>query len=368
MSYNPATPFNTLPTLPPAANLETVSILKACITARAALAELKQAGELLPNQELLINLLPILEAKDSSEIENIVTTTDKLFQYSKEEAQADSATKEALRYRTSLRKGFAALEKRPITTNSAVEICSIIKGVPMDIRHGSGIKLANATTGQVAYTPPEGEDLLRDLLANWEQFLHAEDGLDPLIKLAAAHYQFEAIHPFEDGNGRTGRVLNILYLIEQGLLTLPILYLSRHILKTKTDYYRLLRGVTESDNWEEWTLYFLHAVETTSQWTTQKIAAVRNLVEHTKDHVRQQLPKIYSHELAHVIFEQPYCRIQNLVERDLAKRQTASVHLKQLCKIGVLEELQSGKEKLFVHPKLLQLMTTDKNDFTPYEE
>jgi len=366
MTYDPAKPFNTLPTLPPAANLETVSILKACINARAALAELKQAGELLPNQELLINLLPILEAKDSSEIENIVTTTDKLFQYSKEEAQADSATKETLRYRTSLRQGFAALENRPITTNSAVEICSIIKGAPMSIRHGSGTKLANAATGKVAYTPPEGEELLRDLLANWEQFLHAEDGLDPLIKMAAAHYQFEAIHPFEDGNGRTGRVINILYLIEQGLLTLPILYLSRHILKTKSDYYRLLRGVTESDNWEAWIIYFLHAVETTSQWTTQKIGAVRNLVEHTKAYVRQQLPKIYSHELVNIIFVQPYCRIQNLVERDLAKRQTASVHLKQLCEIGVLEEIQSGKEKLFVHPKLLQLMSTDENDFTPY--
>lgn len=366
MSYDPAKPFNTLPALPPAANLETVGILKACITARAALAELKQAGELLPNQELLINLLPILEAKDSSEIENIVTTTDKLFQYSKNEAQADSATKEALRYRTSLRQGFAVLEKRPINTNAAVEVCSIIKGSPMAIRHGSGTQLANARTGQIAYTPPEGENLLRDLLANWEQFLHAEDGFDPLIKLAVAHYQFEAIHPFEDGNGRTGRVINILYLIEQGLLTLPILYLSRHILSTKTDYYRLLRSVTEHDDWETWILYFLNAVETTSQWTTRKIAAVRNLVEHTKEHLRQQLPKIYSHELVNVIFEQPYCRIQNLVERGLSKRQTASVYLKQLCQIGVLEETQHGKEKLFVHPKLLLLMTTDENDFTPY--
>ncbi|MEM9158620.1 MAG: Fic family protein [Verrucomicrobiota bacterium] len=366
MTYDPARPFNSLPMLPPEVNLETVSILKACIKARAALAELKQAGELLPNQELLINLLPILEAKDSSEIENIVTTTDKLFQYSKEEAQADSATKEALRYRTSLRQGFMALEKRPITTNSVVEICSMIKGAPMSIRHSSGTKLANAATGKVAYTPPEGEDLLRDLLSNWEQFLHAEDGLDPLIKMAVAHYQFEAIHPFEDGNGRTGRVVNILYLIEQGLLTLPILYLSRHILKTKSDYYRLLSGVTENGNWEEWILYFLHAVETTSSWTTQKIAAVRKLVEHTRDHVRQQLPKIYSHELVNVIFEQPYCRIQNLVERGLAKRQTASVYLKRLCQIGVLLESQSGKEKLFVHPKLLRLMTADENEFMPY--
>ena len=367
MSHDSAKPFNTLPLLPPAANLETVGILKACISARVALAGLKQAGELLPNQELLINLLPILEAKDSSEIENIVTTTDKLFQFSKEEGQADSATKEALRYRTSLRQGFAALEKRPITTNSAVETCSIIKGVPMAIRHDFGTTLANTATGKVTYTPPQGEDLIRDLLANWEQFLHADDGLDPLIKMAAAHYQFEAIHPFEDGNGRTGRTINILYLIEQGLLTLPILYLSRHILSTKSDYYRLLQGITEHGDWEAWILYLLQAVEITSQWTTHKIAAVRNLVDHAKEHVRNHLPKIYSHELVQVIFEQPYCRIQNLVERDLAKRQTASVYLKQLCQIGVLQEIQAGKEKLFVHPKLLQLMTTDENDFTPYK-
>ncbi len=367
MSYDPTKPFNTLPLLPPQTNLETVDILKACISARASLAELKQAGELLPNQELLINLLPILEAKDSSEIENIVTTTDKLFQFSKEEALADRATKEALRYRTSLRQGFEALGKRPITTNSAVEICSTIKGGPMPIRHGLGTTLANAATGKVAYTPPEGEDLIRDLLANWETFLNTDDGIDPLIKMAVAHYQFEAIHPFEDGNGRTGRVLNILYFIDQGLLTLPILYLSRHILRTKSDYYRLLGGITENGEWEAWILYFLHAVETTSRWTTHKIAAVRQLVEHAKEHIRQHLPKIYSHEFVQVIFEQPYCRIRNLVERDLAKRQTASVHLKKLCQIGVLQETQAGKEKLFVHPKLLHLMTADENTFTPYQ-
>ncbi len=363
---DPTVPFNTLPPLPPQTDLESVDILKACISARASLAELKQAGELLPNQELLINLLPILEAKDSSEIENIVTTTDKLFQFSKEEAQADSATKEALRYRTSLRQGFSDLEKRPLTTNSAVEICSIIKGKPMRIRQGAGTALANATTGKITYTPPEGEDLIRDLLANWESFLHTDDGLDPLIKIAVAHYQFEAIHPFDDGNGRTGRVLNILYLIEQEMLTLPILYLSRHILKTKSVYYRRLHSVTVGAEWEPWILYFLQAIEITSKWTNRKIGAVRQLVEQAKEHVQTHLPKTYSHELIQVIFEQPYCRIQNLVERDLAKRQTASVYLKQLCQIGVLRELQAGKEKLFVHPKLLKLMTTDECDFTPY--
>ena len=366
MPFAPQKPFNDLPLLPPRANCETVNILRACIPARTALAELKLAGELLPSPGLLINLLPILEAKDSSAIENIVTTTDKLFQYAKEEAQADSATKEALRYRTALRQGFEALAKRPLTTNSAVEICSVIKGKPIAIRHSLGTTLANATTGAVTYTPPEGEDLLRDLLANWETFLQADDSLDPLVKLAIAHYQFEAIHPFEDGNGRTGRVLNILYLIERGLLTLPILYLSQYILQNKSDYYRLLLAVTQSDAWEAWILYFLKAVESTATWTTRKIAAIRALVEHARAHIKDNLPKIYSHELVQVIFEQPYCRIQNLVERDLAKRQTASVYLKQLCEIGVLQETQSGKEKLFAHPKLIELLRTDNNDFRPY--
>jgi Fic family protein len=187
-----------------------------------------------------------------------------------------------------------------------------------------------------------------------------------LIKMAVSHYQFEAIHPFTDGNGRTGRVLNTLYLIEQKLLTLPILYLSRYILQHRADYYRLLTQVTSDQNWEAWIIYMLHAVEQTSRWTTAKIAAVRELIEHTSSYIQQQLPKIYSYELVQVIFEQPYCRISNLTEKQIAKRQTASVYLKQLVEIGVLNEIQSGKEKLFVHPKLIQLMTTDNNTFSHY--
>ena len=184
--------------------------------------------------------------------------------------------------------------------------------------------------------------------------------------MAVSHYQFEAIHPFTDGNGRTGRVLNTLYLIEQKLLTLPILYLSRYILQHRADYYRLLTQVTSDQNWEAWIIYMLQAVEQTSRWTTAKIAAVRELIEHTSAYIQQQLPKIYSYELVQVIFEQPYCRISNLTEKQIAKRQTASAYLKQLVAIGVLNEIQSGKEKLFVHPKLIQLMTADNNTFSHY--
>lgn len=367
MTWQADLPFNEMPTLPPSVDVtENIAILKACIPARAALAELKQAGDLLPNQGLLINLLPLLEAKDSSEIENIVTTSDKLFQYAQQDSHADHATKEALRYRTALHQGYKQLEQRPLCTNTAIEICSTIKSVHMDIRKVPGTTLSNQATGEVIYTPPVGEQVIRDLLTNWESFLHAEDDIDPLVKMAISHYQFEAIHPFIDGNGRTGRVLNILYLIEQGLLTLPILYLSHYIVRNKADYYQLLRGVTQNGDWQPWIIYMLKAVEETAQWTTKKIAAVRELIEHTTDYVREQLPKIYTYELVKVIFEQPYCRIGNFVDSGIAKRQTASVYLKQLCDIGILAEMKEGKEKLFVHPKLVQLMTCESNEFERY--
>lgn len=360
-------PYNQLPTLPPTVELETRAVLKRCIEARTALAELKQAAELIPNQRMLINTLPLLEAKDSSEIESIVTTTDLLFQHAQDgEHQADPATKEALRYRKALRNGYQSLADRPLCTGTAVEICRTLKGVNMDIRRVPGTQLANDRTGEIIYTPPEGEDRLRDLLANWERFLHNETDLDPLVRMAIGHYQFEAIHPFTDGNGRTGRVLNTLFLIQEGLLNLPILYLSRYIIAHRADYYRLLFDVTRDNAWEPWLLYMLSAVEETARWTCVKIAAIRRLAEHTTQFVRAQLPKTYSRELVDVIFEQPYCRISNVVDKQIAQRQAASRYLKELVSIGVLQEVQVGKEKLFIHPKLMHLLTRDDNNFTPY--
>ena len=360
-------PWNQLPPLPPAAELETKAVLKQCITARAALAELKQAAELIPNQTMLINTLPLLEAKDSSEIENIVTTADQLFQYAQGgDNLANAATKEALRYRTALYAGYQSLATRPLCTATAVDVCRTIKAADLDIRRTPGTQLINDRTGAVIYTPPEGEACLRDLLANWERFLHNQTELDPLVRMAVGHYQFEAIHPFADGNGRTGRVLNILYLIQAELLTLPILYLSRHIIAHKADYYRLLLNTTRTGNLEPWVIFMLQAVEETAKWTTAKIAAIRTLAEHTTAHVRERLPKIYTRELVDVIFEQPYCRIGNLVEKNIAQRQSASRYLKELTAIGVLREVQAGKEKLFIHPKLMQLLADDRNAFTPY--
>ena len=267
-------------------------VLKQCVTARAALAELKQAAALIPNPAMLINTLPLLEARASSEIENIVTTADKLFRHLQADSGADPATREALRYRRALLEGVKALKTRPLTTGTAESICTRIKGVEMSVRKVTGTALANDATGEVVYTPPEGEARIRDLLANWERFLHEEETLDPLVRMAAAHYQFEAIHPFTDGNGRTGRVLNSLFLVEQGLLPLPILYLSRYIIAHKADYYRLLLAVTREGAWEPWLLYMLRAVEDTAGWTTAKIGAVRKLAAGTAEYVRAKLPTL----------------------------------------------------------------------------
>ena len=364
--WQPDQPYLDLPTLPPQMDIETKAILKQCIIARAALAELKQAAELIPNQAVLINTLPLLEAGASSEIENIVTTTDKLFQFLGNEGQADPATKEALRYSSALFEGFKALNQHPLNTRTIEDICTQIKGIQMNVRRTPGTALANDKTGEVIYTPPVGEDVLRTMLADWERFLHNAVEIDPLIRMAVTHYQFEAIHPFTDGNGRTGRIVNSLFLIQEGLLTLPILYLSRYIIQHKADYYRLLLQVTREQDWEAWIIYVLKGVEETATWTTAKIAAIRALSEHTVDYVRNKLPKVYSHELVSLIFELPYCRISSLAEAGIAKRQAASQYLKQLVEIGVLIEAPVTKEKLFIHPKLMQLLSKDSNEFKPY--
>jgi len=367
INWTPDRPYQDLPLRPAAVDIETKAILKRCITARAALAELKQATDLIPNPSILINTLPALEARASSEIENIVTTTDKLFEYAQDTIHADAATKEALRYSSALFNAAKSLAKHPLNTRTAEQICSEIRGKETRVRRVPGTALTNNATGKIIYTPPEGEDGLRQLLANWEKFLHEETGIDPLIKMAAAHYQFEAIHPFTDGNGRTGRVINSLFLIEQRLLTLPVLYLSRYIIENRNDYYRLLLNVTRDQDWEPWILYLLKAVEETAISTTAKIAAMRRLAEQTTQYVNARLPKIYSYELVNLIFELPYCRIANLTAAGIAKRQTASEYLKQLVGIGVLRAAGAAREKLFIHTKLLHLLTSDSNDFEPYK-
>ena len=367
-SFDPKAPYNDLPLLPPAPEkVESPQILKKCITARVALAELKQAAELIPNAAVLVNALPLLEARASSEIENIVTTTDKLFEFMDiGEGRADAATKEALRYRTALFEGTRAVQQHSLTVKTALDVCRRIKDERLDIRSEPGTNLRNNATGEIIYTPPEGQALLKERLANWEKFLHAKSDLDPLIRAAIQHYQFEAIHPFTDGNGRTGRILNILYLVDQQLLTSPILYLSRYIITHKADYYRLLLEVTTQEEWAPWILFMLDGIEDTCLWTTDKIRAIRELMRHTAQFIQKRLPKIYSWELVELLFMQPYCRIANVVSAGLAQRQTASVYLKQLAEAGVLDEIKSGRESLFVHPKYIELLTGEENVWVYY--
>jgi Fic family protein len=366
--FTPSKPYNALPKLPPAVDLETKSVLKKCASVHAALAALKERGRRIPDQTVLVNAIPIMEAKDSSAIENIVTTSDALFRDAslKDDSDADPATKEATRYRSALHHGFQALANRPITTRMAVDICAELKGVDLDVRSVPGTKLTNTITGDVIYTPPEGEVLLRELLGNWERFLNDATEIDPVVRMAVGHYQFEAIHPFIDGNGRTGRVINILFLIQQGLLDLPTLYLSRYILGNRADYYRLLLEVTTKRAWEPWILYILDGVETTARWTTAKIGAVYDLIDATVAYVRDAAPKIYTRELVDVIFTQPYSRIQNVVDRGLGHREKASRDLKHLVALGVLREVKVGREKLFLNVRYAALLGNDANTFTPF--
>lgn len=369
--YDPSKPYNDLPRLPPDGEAETKAVLKRCVAARAALAELKLAGHLIPDQSVLINSIPLLEAKDSSEIENIVTTNDALFReaslgHTTTATPSNEAAKEAAQYRAALHQGYKALTARPVSTRLAVEICQTVTGKDYDIRQTPSTTLKNAATGEVVYTPPAGEATLRELLTNWERFINHPGELDPLVRMAVQHYQFEAIHPFGDGNGRTGRILNVLCLIQDGLLDLPTLYLSRHILRTRSDYYRLLSRVTSHSEWEPWILYMLTATELTSAWTNQKIRAIRMLMDATVAYVRTAAPKVYSRELVELIFTQPYCRIGNLVDRGIAERHRASTQLKELAKLGVLEEERQWREKIYLHRKYLDVLFSDEHGFEPY--
>ena len=355
--YDTRKPFNGLPLLPPKSDIETKAVLKKAITANRALAELKGTGSLIPNQTLLINTLPLQEALASSEIENIVTTQDELFKAAaSEKSSVDPRAKEIVRYRTALRKGYDLLAKRPLSVNMMIDICSTLLNKEIDVRKIPGTVLSNPDTGKVRYTPPEGEGVIRDMLTNLEKFVHTNDQFDPLIKMALMHYQFEAIHPFHDGNGRTGRIINILYLVEKELLSLPILYLSRSIIARKNEYYTLLRNVTEKGEWEKWILFMLSVVEETAQWTLGQIKDIAALFEETTDICREELPGVYSRELVELLFTQPYVKISFLETAGIAKRQTASEYLRLLTGSGILKPIKAGREKVFINTKLVTLL------------
>lgn len=350
-------PYNGLPLLPPAQEVESKRVLKLTIRARAALSDLKGAGRLIPNQAMLVRAILLQEAKSSSEVENIVTTNDDLYQaLSRDQMNANAHTKEVLRYGDAVWAGHQWLASgRLLTPNLFCEIASLVNDARTDVRTLPGTRIANPLTGEVVYSPPEGEDAIRRFLHNLCQFLYAEDDVDPLVKLAIAHYQFEAIHPFHDGNGRTGRILNILYLVERGLLDLPILYLSRFIIANKGVYYQGLREVTESGSWDDWIAYVLEGIASTADETRRRIEAIHAAMIEAARTVRELAPNIYSRELVEIVFSQPYTRIASL--ESIAKRQTASQYLRRLEELGLLRSVKVWRETLYLNPRLMELLT-----------
>jgi len=353
-------PYNDLPLLPPKAELETKTVLKKCILARSALSELKGLGDIIPNQTILVNSLTLQEAKDSSEIENVVTTNDALFRaFTASTSKVDPQTKEVLRYREALWNGYLSLQKKPIlNTNLFIEIVQTIKKNTAGIRNTPRTRIERPATDEVIYTPPEGETVIRDLLKNLEDYIHNDGSVDPLIKLAVLHYQFETIHPFYDGNGRTGRILNILYLNQCGLLDLPILYLSRYIIENKNKYYTKLRNLTEKQTWQDWILYMLDGVEQTAVNTKKRVQEIRELMDKSITFCRENLPmRVYSKELIELLFHQPYIKGKMVVDAGIAKRQTAADYLKELEKVGILKSNKVGKEMVYINTMLYELLS-----------
>jgi cell filamentation protein, protein adenylyltransferase len=354
-------PYNALPMLPPDTELETVPVLKAVARAHRRLAELKGRTNTVPNPTILLNTIALQEAKASSEIEDVFTTNDELFRGMSMDVPGMSPhAKEVLHYNDALWQAAQALREQPVlSTRLAIGVVNTIKENKAGLRDGSGTQLVNPTSGEVVYTPPDGGKRIRELLDNLQWFANEpDDGLDPLVKMAVIHYQFEAIHPFYDGNGRTGRILLILYLLLQKLLDQPILFLSRFIIENKSRYYRCLRGVTEEGAWDEWVLFLLNAVETTAEQTCAKIAAIADLLVAMIEDGRANLAKrTFSKDLIEELFVRPYCKIRFLEEAGLAKRVTAARYLRELETAGLVRAEKVGKEVLFINYRLLELLT-----------
>jgi len=357
MTFDRSKPFNDLPLLPPIGELESKAVLKQTIAARAALADLKGAANRLPNQSVLIQALGLQEAKLSSEIENIVTTNDALFRgFANDGAGSDPMTKEVLHYKDALWSGFSAVkEGMPLTTRLFENLYRAVKQADDGVRRLPGTRLSNPQ-GETVYTPPEGEVIIRDKLANLERFINEPSDLDPLVRLAVMHYQFEAIHPFPDGNGRVGRILNILYLLSERLLDVPILYLSRYIIENKTDYYLGLNGVTERGEWEAWVLYMLRAVENTANTTRDRILAILALMNDATLQAEAVLPKVQVPAILAVVFRHPYCKVSFLEEAGLGSRPTCTKHLKALANIGLLRTQSVWRENYFINDAFFNIL------------
>lgn len=358
MEYSPDIPYNNLPLLPPKVDIETTAILKKTITASRALSELKGALTNLPNPGLFIDTIQLQEAQASSAIENIITTHDELFKQSIADKKIENpAVKEVLHYKDALWQGLEEMKKRPLlTTNLFIKLVQVIKENNSGIRNVPGTQLKNPTTGKVVYTPPEGEEVIRQKLKNLEDFIHAKDQIDPMVKMTIIHYQFEAIHPFFDGNGRTGRIIVLLYLKLTGLLDLPALFLSRYILENKEVYYKKLGEVTETGVWQGWICFMLQMIETTAKKDRQRIEQIEKLMDQMGAEIHSKLPKVYSKDLIEVLFRLPYTKRQFLEEAGLGNLKTAGNYLKELEKAGFLKSEKLGKEKLYLNHQLLEVL------------
>ena len=348
--------------LPPdLSKIETTQVLRQVARSSLAIAELKGVAETIPDQKMLVNAIILKEAKDSSEIENIITSTDELYvALNSKLSRVSSETKEVVSYRKSIMMGFRILSKQGfIRVNDIVEIQKDLIQNNAGLRTTSGTVLKNDRTGETVYTPPQSLDEINELLSNFIKYyndLTLKNSVSPLIWLGILHYQFESIHPFYDGNGRTGRILNILYLIMNNLLEIPILYLSSYIIHHKNEYYRLLNQLNKGGSWEDWIMFMLKAVEETSKSTLGQIKKINNLLVETINDVKALAPKIYSKELVELLFEQPYSKVEYVIDRLGVERKAASRYLSKLESLGMLEKRRVGKENLFINKKLIEIL------------
>jgi Fic family protein len=351
--------MNKLPLLPPPKEkIESINILKQLSHSSIALGELKGIAKTMPNQAMLVNAVVLQEAKDSSEIENIITTQDELYKALTTAGKTDNQVKEVINYRKAIFLGYDLIKKQGfLKLNDIIEIQSTIIENNSGLRSIPGTVLKNDRTGETIYTPPQDKEEILNLLGNFlEHFNDTSSEVSPLIQLAVLHYQFESIHPFYDGNGRAGRILNILYPIINGLLDLPILYLSSYINEHKSEYYKMLDSVNKTDVWEDYVLYILKAIEITANNTIHKINQITELLNQTITMVQEKAPKIYRKELIELLFEQPYSKIEYVVDKTNVERKAASRYLKSLEEIGVLKSEKVGREKIYMNTRLIEIL------------
>ncbi len=344
---------------PPREKVETIEVLRQANKSTAALAELKGIAKTIPNQAMLINAIVLQEAKDSSEIENIITTQDELYKaLTVNKSKISAEAKEVVNYRRAIFSGFDIVKKQGfIRVNDIISIQQELVDNTAGIRSMPGTVLKNDKTGEIVYTPPQDKTEILELLTNFiHHYNKIDHDLSPLINLAILHYQFESIHPFYDGNGRTGRILNILYLILNELIDVPILYLSSFIIDHKPDYYRLLNGTNHDGKWEDWIMFMLKAIESTSKDTILRITNIKNQLDKAITKVQKESPKIYRKELVELLFEQPYSKIDFVVNRLGVERKAASRYLRELEEIGVLESQKVGRETLYINKELIEIL------------